>query len=210
MIPGDHELLTRGVLHWAAERWPDKMVMTSAFGLSGVALIHMVYETMKLEIPVIFIDTGYHYHETLDVASKIKDRYNITLKIFKSDECLPIKPKDVTCCDYRKVIPMKQAIQKLKPDAIVSARGRFQAVTRQRLELIEPNKYPVRVNPMVHWNQLQIEEYINFHEIPYNVLYDQGYPSIGCWPCTRPIQPGEDIRAGRWDGLGKVECGLWK
>lgn len=208
--PGNHEIISRGILHWAAQKWPDKLIMTSAFGFSGVALIHLVYEVMKLKIPVIFIDTGYHYLETIETARRVKEKYNIDLRMYKSDECLNINPRSENCCDYRKVIPMKQVINTLKPGAIISARGRFQAVTRQRLTLVEWQQSPIRINPMVHWTQKQIQDFVEENSIPYNELYDQGYPSVGCWPCTRPIKEGEDIRAGRWDGLGRIECGLWK
>jgi phosphoadenosine phosphosulfate reductase len=130
--------------------------------------------------------------------------------MFKSDDCYDIKPRGENCCHYRKVMAMQQALSTLKPGAIVSARGRFQAVTRRKLELVEWETNPIRVNPLVHWTQDQLEQYIKDNSIPYNVLYDQGYPSVGCWPCTGPVEPGQDIRAGRWDGLGKVECGLWE
>ena len=202
---------TQDVIDIAVARYP-KLVMTSAFGLSGVVLIHL---TNEHRIPILFVDTGYMFPETLALRDwYAQDRLIFTYGPARWDGAAEPNIEDPgsieRCCHLRKVLPMQRAIRRLAPHAVMTARGRFQAVTRAALEVFEHHLDPVRVNPLAFWRQEQISAYIAAHGLRYNPLYEQGYPSIGCQPCTRPVENGEDIRAGRWDGLGKVECGLWQ
>lgn len=199
----------RALVAWADQKFADRLVMTSAFGLNGVALIHLVYEVCRLEVPVVFVDTGYLFPETLDTRDRVAARYGLVLYETRARRTDLPEPPDEACCQARKVEPMRQALDYLHAQAVLSGRGRFQAVTRRRLMPVEWGTAPLRVNPLVHWGQAEIEEYVQFHGIPYNPLYDAGYYSVGCVPCTRAVKTGEDVRSGRWDGLGRVECGLW-
>jgi phosphoadenosine phosphosulfate reductase len=194
--------------------------MTSAFGLNGVALIHMLGER---QVPILFVNTGLMFPETLELRDKVaRERLVLTylpeeypfpcagLDLSKMEPCAAMDNGSVArCCGARKLAPMRKALKEFAPDAVITPRGRFQSVTRQGLCLVERDRYPVRVNPLAHWSQEQVEQYIRDHGVAYNPLYDQGYYSVGCWPCTRAVENGEDVRAGRWDKLGRVECGLW-
>jgi len=192
---------------WAAGEY-DRPAMTSAFGLSGVVLIDLV-QNLHLGVPVLFVDTGFMFPETLATRDRLLAEYpDLVVLTLHPGEGAP-EPMTAHCCDQRKVLPMRRALTALRPDALLTARGRFQAVTRRDLLPVERDRSPVRVNPLVSWTSSQIEEYAHEAELPYNPLYDQGYYSVGCKPCTRAVTSGEDVRAGRWDGLGKVECGLW-
>jgi phosphoadenosine phosphosulfate reductase len=91
----------------------------------------------------------------------------------------------------------------------MNARARFQASTRRNLPVVEWDTQPVRINPLALWSRQQVLDYAWAHDVPCNSLYDRGYPSVGCWPCTRAVAGGKDVRGGRWAGLGKLEFGLW-
>jgi phosphoadenosine phosphosulfate reductase len=209
----------REILAWALEHFRPHVLMTTAFGLHGVALIHMVQE-LEPELPILFIDTGYHFPETLETKRRVVERYGLHLieyhapppeveaEAVRSGRASIIEDPEL-CCTERKVKVFQRALEELKPRCLISARSRHQSETRRELALIEPEAIPVRVNPLVDWSLDEAERYVRKHGIPYNPLHDKGYRSIGCWPCTRPVEEGEDIRAGRWSGLDKKECGIW-
>lgn len=193
--------------------------MTSAFGLNGMVLIDLLRE-MGRSVPVLFVDTGYMFPETLDLRGQVAamgvDVVTYTPKSFpepcdepsEDGECADER-RVADCCAARKIEPMRRALSALGPGAIFTPRGRFQDVTRRKLPFYESDRSPPRVNPLVYWDQEQVEEYVRQANVPHNPLYYDGYYSVGCWPCTRPVEEGEDVRAGRWDGLGRVECGMW-
>ena len=204
----EHITSAESLILWAAAEYKT-LAMTSAFGLSGVVLIDLV-QNLHLRVPVLFVDTGFMFPETLATRDRLLAFYpDLQVITLHPGENAP-EPMTAHCCEERKVQPMRRALAVLRPDALLSARGRFQAVTRRDLAPVERDRVPVRVNPLVSWTSSQIEEYAHEAELPYNPLYDQGYYSVGCKPCTRAVRAGEDVRAGRWDGLGKVECGLWR
>ncbi len=211
-------LTPQQILCWALESFGPNLVMTSSFGLNGVALIHMLQEITR-DVPIIFIDTGYLFKETLETKRRIEAAYKVKVLTFRptlSVEAqirqygpdLPTRHPDL-CCALRKVEPMQRALAELQPAAVLNGRARFQARTRRDLPIVEWEQTPIRINPLALWSQQQIESYVRAHAVPYNPLHDVGYPSIGCRPCTRPVLQGEHIRAGRWAGLNKTECGLW-
>ena len=178
-------------------------------------LIHM----LDGRIPILFVDTGFMFDETLALRDLVAACATVVTYVPESfptpcDEPGFCKEPDAEriafCCETRKVEPMRRALAELNPGAIITARGRFQSVTRRALPLVEGHRQPPRVNPLAYWSQEQVEAYIEKHDVPHNPLHDDGYYSVGCWPCTRPVEEGEDVRAGRWDGLGKVECGIWR
>lgn len=206
------------VLVWALDTFKPRVAMTTAFGLNGVALIHMVH-ALDPKLPIIFIDTGYHFPETLETKERIVERYGLNLieyriepsveeEEIKAEPALFIENPEL-CCANRKVEVFQRALAELKPDALISARSRHQSQTRAELSIIDLDARPVQVNPLAHWSPEEVERFVREHQIPYNPLHDRGYPSIGCWPCTQPVEPGADIRSGRWDGTEKKECGIW-
>ena len=211
---------TRDNIEWTMRLY-QRPVMTSAFGLSGMVLIHILKE-MGHDVPVVFVDTGMMFYETLamrpqvaamgfEVVTFIPQSYPRPYDVIKDGRSKNRDEKRIAaCCEARKIQPMRRALALLRPDAILTARGRFQAVTRQALPFFEGTQSPPRVNPLATWTQEQIEQYVKNHGVPHNPLHDDGYFSVGCWPCTRPLKEDEDVRAGRWDGLGKVECGIWR
>lgn len=192
--------------------------MTTAFGLNGVALIHMLQEITR-DLTILFIDTGYHFPETLETKERIEAKYGLKIKVLSPQLSIEQQARTSTpdhfekvpnlCCALRKVEPMQRALEQLRPQAILNARSRFQSKTRQNLPVVEGTRSPVRIHPLALWSLQQVVDYVRSNEVPYNPLHDRGYPSIGCWPCTRPIRPAEHIRAGRWAGKNVTECGLW-
>ena len=207
----------RQILRWAVETYGQDLLMTSSFGMNGVALIHMLQEITRI-IAILFIDTGYHFPETLKTKQRIEARYGVRIQVLNPR--LSIKDQAQMygldlferspnlCCTLRKIQPLRRALKQLQPQAMVNARSRFQAKARQDLPVIERAMSPVRIHPLALWSHQQIEDYVRSNGVPYNPLHDQGYPSVGCWPCTRPLRPGEHMHAGRWVGKKRAECGL--
>jgi len=206
------------IIKWAVDTFGSKLAVTSSFGLNGVVLIHMLQKITR-KVPIIFINTGYMFEETLKTKRRIEKacrvkiltyhpRLTVKDQIQKFGPALFICQPD-TCCNLRKVEPMQRALSELQPIALLNGRARFHDKNRQNLPIIEWEKKPIQINPLTAWSQKQIELYIKNHNVPYNPLYDIGYLSIGCRPCTRPVLKGEHIRAGRWAELEKRECGLW-
>ncbi len=208
----------REVLAWALEQFAPRVLMTTAFGLNGVVLIHLVHE-LGASVPTLFIDTGYHFPETLETKRRVVERYGLELievRIPPSVDAEEIRSGRVSflenrelCCTTRKVEVFRRTLEERKPDALLSARGRYQSETRSELPVVDLEARPVQVSPLAHWSQQDVERFVRENRIPYNPLYDQGYPSIGCWPCTQPVQPGQHVRSGRWSGTDQSECGIW-
>lgn len=211
-------LAPQQTLQWIFETFGQDLVMTSSFGMNGVMLIHMLHQISQ-ELPIIFIDTGHLFQETLETKRRIEAAYGVDVLTSRSNLSLdaqnrqygydlPTRNPDL-CCKLRKVEPMQKAMIELQPVAVLNGRARFQARTRRDLPIIEWEESPIRINPLALWSQKRIQSYVKSNAVPYNSLYDKGYSSIGCRPCTRPVLKSEHVRAGRWAGLGKTECGLW-
>ena len=214
----------RQIVRWAVDTFGERLVMTSAFGMNGVALIHMVYEEFRergldMTIPILFVDTAYLFPETLETKRRIEAAYGCRVETYypalgvaeqaaRYGPDLPSRDPDL-CCRLRKVEPMQRAIAEHRPAAILNGRARFQSSGRRTLPIVEWNYAPLRIHPLAYWSQEHVVDYVTSHHVPYNPLYDQGYPSIGCQPCTRPVIAGEPIRAGRWPDTKKSECGIW-
>lgn len=195
-------------ISWALETHPD-LLMTSGFNLSGVVLLDLAVEA-GYRGKVVFVDTLEHFPETLAVRDAVALRYPDT-------ELVTLAPQgaglptcgSADCCAVRKVAPLRAYLDAHKPNALLSARSRFQSETRALLNTVEDSGSYVKVNPLVHWTREELERYARRFNLPVNPLYWQGYLSIGCAPTTRRVEPGEGVRAGRWDGSEKTECGLW-
>lgn len=198
------------------EEFKDKLAMTTAFGYSGIVLMSYIKKLIP-KLPIYFIDTGYHFEETLKLAEKIKKEWKLNIihisTIYKEEELEKIIGKEVyktnpdLCCYYRKVEPLLDVLK--TKDAWLSSIRRDQSITRESINVIEKDdRGIIKINPLFNWNRDQTWMYIRKYDLPYNSLHDQYYPSIGCKPCTSPVDKGGDERDGRWKYISKTECGI--
>lgn len=200
--------------------------IASSFGLEDVVLIDLTCRITEKPI-VFFLDTGRLHKETYQTVEEVKKRYNIELEIYfpdNNDVEKLVREKGFfsfyesienrkECCYIRKVKPLKRALNNV--EGWITGLRSTQSITRIHIapfELDIDNGNILKVNPLFNWGWNSILTYVQIYKIPYNPLHDKGYPSIGCEPCTRAIQPGEDIRAGRWwwEKPEHKECGLHK
>lgn len=199
------------VIRWALAEHPD-ILMPSAFNLNGVVLIDLAYKA-GYRGEVVFVDTGYHFNETLETRDRLAARYPelkfVTLTAGLSNEDTEYLSNPDGCCAARKVAPLQNYLAAQNPSALLNGRSRDQANTRAEIEFVEQGGARTRVNPLAYWDRATLEAYAQSHDLPINPLYWDGFLSVGCWPCTRAVRPGEDARAGRWAGKAKTECGLW-
>ena len=199
------------VLEWAITTFRGRVALTVSFGGGGVVLAHMV-SRIDRSVPVLFLNTGFHFEETVAFKDEFAARYGLHLvELRPSFDPGPLYQTDPNrCCAIRKVEPMQRALAGF--DAWITALRRDQAETRRSIDVLEPHlvdgRTILKVMPLAHWAREDVWRYLRQHEVPYHPLLDQGYTSIGCWPCTRPTLAGESERAGRWSGTGKTECGL--
>jgi phosphoadenosine phosphosulfate reductase len=204
------------ILRWARETFGDDLSMTTAFGYSGIALLHHVLKIMP-DIKLYFIDTGFHFPETLEFCDRLKDLWNLHLEIVRPrigrEELVaavgsePYKANPDLCCVYCKTEPLLRFIH--KHTAWLSGLRRDQSTARSEIEVVEVDgRGVVKVCPMAHWTREQTWAYIRANRLPYHPLHDKGYPSIGCAPCTVPNVDGENERDGRWPFMQKLECGI--
>jgi phosphoadenosine phosphosulfate reductase len=218
----NRELSTAGpqdVLRWAVRRFHPRLLMATAFGAEGCCLIHML-AGIEPGVKVINLETGYQFEETLQLRERIKIRYGIEVEYVRPELSVAEYEKEHggplyvhrpdQCCHDRKIVPLRNALARLKPLAWVSAIRKDQTEHRAVAGVVQwdPKFELVKVNPLLNWTKKDVWAFVVKHDVPYNPLHDQGYPSIGCWPCTRAVAPGEDERAGRWAGKVKKECGL--
>jgi phosphoadenosine phosphosulfate reductase len=204
------------VLRWTVDRYAPDAALTCSFQHEGVVLAHML-QTIAPATPVVFIDTGYHFPETLAYRDLLVTRYGFNLvevgpALTKEEVARAHGPElfrrdPDRCCEINKVEPLRRALRGVR--AWINGRRRDQAATRAALPVLEelPNGI-LKVNPLVRWRAKDTYEYMQRHGLPLNPLFERGYASIGCAPCTRPVVAGEDERAGRWAGRGKIECGI--
>ncbi len=205
-----------GMLIQAKQEFGESLAMTTAFGYSGIVLMHFVKDVIP-NIPIYFIDTRFHFEETIKLAEKIKKEWNLNIITISSEysekeleEKLgkePYKTNSDLCCKYRKVKPLLRVLK--TKNAWLSSIRRDQSKTRENIEPLEvDDRGTIKINPLYNWTRDEIWMYIRKYDLPYNPLHDQYYPSIGCKPCTKPIDKGGNERDGRWKGLKKTECGI--
>ncbi len=194
-----------------------KLALVSSFGAESVVLLHMV-SVIRRDTPVIFIDTELLFAETLVYQQELAERLgleNLTiiraeptqLSLHDPQRTLHLRDPDA-CCALRKTVPLQTALQGY--DGWITGRKRYQGGSRANLEFFETETHSgrMKVNPLAHWAPNDVQTYIEENRLPRHPLIAQGYPSIGCIPCTTPVAPGEDDRSGRWRGQGKSECGI--
>jgi phosphoadenosine phosphosulfate reductase len=204
------------ILRWTTGTFAPDAVLTMSFQHEGVAIAHML-RSVAPETPIFFIDTGYHFPETLAYRDELVARFGFPVRSLTSalprsefvaryGDDLYNRDPDL-CCKLNKVEPMQLALVGVR--AWINGRRRDQAVTRSAMAIAERLQGGiVKVNPLANWTSRDTYAYLSSHDIPTHPLFEQGYASIGCAPCTRPVLAGEDERAGRWAGRGKIECGL--
>jgi phosphoadenosine phosphosulfate reductase len=207
----------QGILRWAVQRFHPRLTMATAFGAEGCCLIHMLAE-IEPSVRIFNLETGYQFPETLELRERIKERYGIAVELVRPELTVPeyeaehggplYVHRPDQCCHDRKVLPLRRAV--VGYDAWISAIRSDQTQHRAAAGVVQWDaKFClVKVNPLLGWTRKDVWNFIMRHDVPYNPLHDRHYPSIGCWPCTRPVAEGEDERAGRWAGTVKKECGL--
>ena len=211
----------REILTWALERSGlERIAIASAFQAEGTVVMHLATR-IRPDIPILFLETGYQFAETLAFKEQLADRLGLHVMDLVGEHTVAGQAAELgprlyerdpeRCCELNKVQPMFQALREL--DAWITAFRRESSPTRatapfvQQYEL-EPGRWIVKVNPMAAWSRPQVWAYLKEHDLPHNPLYDLGYSSIGCAPCTRMRFTDEPERAGRWAGLSKWECGI--
>jgi phosphoadenosine phosphosulfate reductase len=207
----------QAILEWAVGRFQSRLTMATAFGAEGCVLIHLLAE-IDPRVRVFNLDTGYQFPETLELREQIRKRYGIEVELVQPDmstaeyESQHGGPMYVShpdqCCYDRKIVPLRRAL--VGYDAWITAIRGDQSSHRAAADVVGVDRKfgLVKVNPLLTWTRRDIWAFIATHKVPYNPLHDQGYASIGCWPCTRAVAVGDDERAGRWAGHAKTECGL--
>ena len=205
------------ILREAFKAYAGKITIVSSFGAESAVLLHLAAE-VDPNVPVLFLDTGQHFGQTLDYRKTLAARLGLAnvrdLRPAFQDLALQDPKADLyktdtdACCAIRKTLPLDRV---LRPefDAWITGRKRFQAVTRASLPVVERGEGDkIKFNPLANWTKADLDAYVAEHDLPHHPLEAFGYPSIGCWPCTKPVENGADERSGRWAGSEKVECGI--
>ena len=194
-------------MRWAWKRYGTGMVLAASF--QDCVLVDLAAKAAP-GIEVVFLDTQYHFPETLEYVETVRRRYDLNLVVMEPlvepDELWKVDTDE--CCTLRKVEPLARALQ--GRDAWMTGVRRSESPTRSATPIVhlDVGRGIVKVNPLAPWTEADVLSYKRDHDLPDHPLASHGYPSVGCWPCTRAVAPGEDTRAGRWAGTGKMECGL--
>lgn len=195
--------------------FPGKAALVTSFGADSAVLLHLV-AGIDASVPVIFIDTARHFPATLAYRDLLVAQLGLTGlvtvgptadEVRANDPVLALAERDAdACCAFRKVVPLGRALEPFA--AAITGRKRHQAATRAGLAVFEAEDGRIKINPLAAWDGADLAAYARAHGLPPHPLVAEGYPSIGCAPCTSPVAAGEDARAGRWRGTGKIECGI--
>lgn len=214
----NHELndaTAKEILIWAHKNFPGKLAATSSFQTQSVPLLHLISQTLP-DLPVLFLDTGFHFAQTLTFRDQLTASLGLNM--------IPLRPKRKVksdgqgrllyrsdpdlCCYHHKVAPLNQGLRAY--DALISGVRAEQTSYRASLRTVEresaTDRY--RIHPLIGWNKRKLWAYVDQFQLPAHPLFEEGYLSVGCQPCTRPVTAGNDERAGRWAGHQKTECGL--
>jgi phosphoadenosine phosphosulfate reductase len=205
------------ILRWAADRFAPRLTFATGFGIEGCVIVDIVARA-ALPVDLFTLDTGLLFPETYEVWRRLEERYGVTIRAVRPQHtveqqaalygselwgCDPDR-----CCEMRKTEPLRATLSHY--DAWLSAIRRDQTPDRADAPVVGwDGKFGlIKISPLIRWTFDDVRAYVKKHDVPYNVLHDRGYPSVGCMPCTTPVAPGEDPRAGRWRGREKTECGL--
>lgn len=209
------------ILRWAlVDSGLERVAIASAFQAEGTAVMHMA-AAIRPDVPVLFLETGFHFAETLAFKQRLTELLGLDVVELIGDHTVESQAEAFgprlyerdpeRCCEINKVQPMLRALRGL--DAWITAFRRDSSPTRTRAPIVhryelEADTWMTKVNPVATWTRAEVWRYLKEHDLPHNPLYDLGYASIGCAPCTRMRLPGEPERAGRWAGLSRWECGI--
>jgi phosphoadenosine phosphosulfate reductase len=203
------------VLSWALDHFHPRLAIASS--MADAVLVHIA-STLRADVPVVFLDTGYHFAETIGMRDAVAAVHPVQLLTITPLQTVPEQDEQYgarlherdpdLCCKLRKVEPLERALAPYV--AWASGIRRDESDTRRDVQAVEwdDKRSKVKVNPLAWWTEADVDAYIAEHGVLVNPLLHDGYASVGCAPCTRRIAPGEAARAGRWAGSGKVECGL--
>lgn len=205
----------REIVSAAVREYGDKLALVSSFGAESAVLLHIAAQ-VKPDIPVLFLDTGMLFGQTLDYRKTLAAQLGLTevrdlrpnyQDLATGDPDAKLWQRDTdACCHIRKVLPLDRALGEF--GGWITGRKRFHGGDRLRLRVVEESEGKLKFNPLANWTKTELDAYVVEHDLPAHPLVAQGFPSIGCWPCTQPVEEGEDVRAGRWKGLDKTECGI--
>jgi phosphoadenosine phosphosulfate reductase len=213
----------KSILTWCLEHFPKGLIQSSALGVSGMVIMDLLYRDLNPQppVPVLFLDTLYHFPETLTLLQQIQGHYSLNLQIYRPQG---IESQEQFAKNYgdrlwetdvdrfhqlTKVEPLQRALQELEVTAWITGRRQDQSGDRSLLPVFEQDQQGrIKINPLAHWDYKTVWKYVMDHHVPYNPLYDQGYTSIGDQPLTTTVQVGESERAGRWRGQSRTECGM--
>jgi phosphoadenosine phosphosulfate reductase len=205
------------ILKWAADHFAPRLTFATSLGIEDSVVTDLI---AKASLPVDFftLDTGVLFPETYVLWKRVEDRYGVAVTAVRprrtiDEQALDAGPELWTrepdrCCELRKMEPLRARLAGY--DAWITAIRRDQTPERANAPVVgwDGRFGLVKINPLVRWTFDEVRAYVREHDVPYNPLHDQNYPSIGCVPCTSPVMPGEDPRSGRWRGKEKTECGL--
>jgi phosphoadenosine phosphosulfate reductase len=199
----------------AVESFGDRLALVSSFGAESAVLLHLV-SRVKSDMPILFLDTGMLFGQALDYRRQLAASLGLTEvrdlrprfeDLATTDPAADLWKRDTdACCRIRKVIPLDLALEGFS--AWITGRKRFHGAQRSHLRVVEEADGRVKFNPLANWRAEELEAYAHAWNLPAHPLVAQGYASIGCWPCTQPVDDGADLRAGRWVGSQKTECGI--
>ncbi len=208
------------ILRWSASTI-DRLAVATSFQSSGLVILHMM-KPMLPDVPVLFLETGFHFPETLGFRDRVVEDWDLKLVELTGEHASPERQAEIygpelykrdphKCCAINKMEPLQRALEEY--DGWISGLRRDQSPLRADTPIVEAQMLPsgnevLKVHPLAHWSAADVASYIAEHAIPTHPLLERGYRSIGCWPCTRPVTEDEPERAGRWEGFAKTECGI--
>ncbi len=205
------------ILRWSCAAFGRRLAIVTSFQITGIATLHML-QAIAPRTPVLTLDTGLLFPETLDLITQLETRFELDLRRVKPRQTLKQQARDYgdrlwernpdRCCHIRKTIPLREALHGF--EAWVAGLRRDQSEARAHTPVVSRDRRNglIKIAPFANWTGAQVWDYIHAHDLPYNALHDQGYPSIGCWTCTHPALTKDDSRGGRWARHDKTECGI--
>ncbi len=203
------------IIEAAHDAFGERLALVSSFGAESAVLLHMA-ASIDPDIAVLFLDTGMLFGQTLDYRRRLAAELGLTRvrdlrpryeDLATTDPNADLWRRDTdACCNIRKVLPLTAALGPY--EAWITGRKRFHGGERIRLSVVEEHDGRLKFNPLANWTKDEVDAYAEEHDLPAHPLVAEGFPSIGCWPCTQPAATSEDMRAGRWAGSQKTECGI--